>query len=577
MLIDWFKKPADNFKYKSVCASIETLVAICLYFFIAYRLDNNFLLISALFVTPAMMLRSEKSTNLAIEKFNEYWNKPVQQESTHGLLMDIFIFCAVFIFCIYGFTYISQLTTNANLLFSMLLGISSAWIIISFSLFRLTKVKEKYLVSHLIFLSIFLFLFWFTSLLVTTLVHLKLTNFVGFFLGYFMVIDGRNMYINNKYNGLLTTITKKIFDFIEWLISKLYISSSILVIIIYKSWYDYYEYAYWFFLFCSIFFWIRESKNKLSNGIIKLVELLRKALLYAMKLIQLIAIYTPSLFGIWLAVLYIRILSTLSNFMDGVKAFPVNCWNITFSDNFRIAPEIIPNISTRNPSLSFKGIISLMHNKAHVNNNVLHLFVLLVFFAPTFFYRMALKSIMWFCLPVLYLAKARWHFEYDKVDECKLFVRSMYKSRFEFFIRLLSIVSGVSIILSTLTPDDKFKYFSKVFSSASPIISLLSDLTLSKFTIWHVFGSLSIVMTLIIYFYSDSVNYSLETLGQNLENTAFSSRFHKLLHMHVWRTFFTIISLEATIVYIVFKVLSINPNELPNSLSVLRNMYGPYF
>lgn len=111
--------------------------------------------------------------------------------------------------------------------------------------------------------------------------------------------------------------------------------------------------------------------------------------------------------GILLRAIVSRFLATLRySVFHGLKALPSNWWENCFIVDSNIKPELLPSINSRCEGLSLDFAIDELKKDKFNPLNIFVLITLVLFFLPSFLYRLSIKSTCWFYWPLFFLLRA---------------------------------------------------------------------------------------------------------------------------------------------------------------------------
>jgi len=268
--------------------------------------------------------------------------------------------------------------------------------------------------------------------------------------------------------------------------------------------------------------------------------------------------------GVWHRSVGVRVVATLALLPAGFSCLAENWRRSLLVIDSRHPPEIVPGL----PSDSGASIVVVLHrlrNDEAIFNRVIFGIALPFWFLPALFYRWSLKSTCWFYLPLIFLAWPRRGGEARDREVIDL----LRARRLEVLRRYLAIfVLAGTVVCSGVA----WRFGESVLRVPdAPFLYHLFALNLPTMAPWQWLGVFGAVVTMIIYFDSDTADARAKAQG-----APDPAQVGRLILLARLRTVASTLCLLLALGYVLLAFYGRDFGRLPECLSFLNGLYGPY-
>jgi hypothetical protein len=289
------------------------------------------------------------------------------------------------------------------------------------------------------------------------------------------------------------------------------------------------------------------------------------------------------LFGLFLGGLlrapWTRFWATVRHPLVGWKALPTNWSRTVASTDFAHPPELVPGY-VGHFLLNVKTLYKRIRlNQKWDDDKLLSIVGLVVYFAPSYLYRISIKSTFWVYWPLVYIAddaknETRPAVLFEKLSATHL---ATTRLRLAFGTILASFVMSVYLHFADLWPAFREGIQTVVIDAIGWFVVV--DFPTKKPWVW--FSLCSAAITVVLFYWADYLGPELRHDGANPRTIA--SMHHRMLWMNtLLRIQFVLVilfTISIAIGYILWKsplqCLLFN-KELYYTLRILRWYYGAY-
>jgi hypothetical protein len=263
--------------------------------------------------------------------------------------------------------------------------------------------------------------------------------------------------------------------------------------------------------------------------------------------------------GVWLRTIGIRFAATALHLSDGFRQLPQNFFQTLFVIDLLHGVELVPGYAEAR--FTSEGLLARARKSPDLSEALFFYTNFLVFVVPGYLYRIGIKSTFWVFLPLVYVARQN-----NSLDNIE--------SRKEWARRFLAVITLAGFTLTTLVLHPRK---GSIDVLGTQIISPLEFLFLIDFNNirpWHMLQVVSAVITIYLYFESDSVSRGDRQLAR--ADTQRQAKQSWLLFLMKLRNLSAILLVSLLLTH---GLLAFSPlkNYLPEQLlTVFRSIYGPY-
>ncbi|MBF0384016.1 MAG: hypothetical protein HQL69_23615 [Magnetococcales bacterium] len=280
----------------------------------------------------------------------------------------------------------------------------------------------------------------------------------------------------------------------------------------------------------------------------------------------------PFASGILFRSLLVRTLATTFHPIAGLKCMPDNWRKIIWAIDSRHHPELVPDLAKRTNEFSLHYLLENINSK-DLADTIVGILMFPIIMLPAIFYRWSLKSTCWLYLPLLYIVSGvRGKNEEEKSDYLLDTLKNSRKEIARIFLSLL-------IITSTIVSTISIEYLLALKQSYSNIPIPVYILAFNIFDLapWQWLSFVGAVFTWIIFFAVDRV-ISARDIRKKHNPDLKSEPFyvHGLFFLSRVRTVFSVFAVIMAFVYAVLVLNDVYTFILPEWLSFLDRLYGPY-
>jgi hypothetical protein len=279
----------------------------------------------------------------------------------------------------------------------------------------------------------------------------------------------------------------------------------------------------------------------------------------------------PSLIGVWLRTLAIRLIATAINFRAGIVDFPTNFRNTLFVLDVFQFPELMPNFRDTASMFSINGLLERIGNHPNPYTRFSHRLTFIIFFLlPGYVYRLSIKSTCWLYLPVLYIVTdGRQFFSVEHL------LQRIQRSPWERLRRTLAMATCIAFAV-TMTAFN-LVHIPELFRTkvVSPIeYFFLLDFPWNK--PWQYFNLISAATTLYLWLESGAIKIDNTYATSAVSKKILDKKYNQLQLLMRVRN---LSSICLVLILLVHALILFTPvgSHLPPAISqILGAIYGEY-